>query len=158
MLSSFDLSFDLSEELNATVLKKTEITDSDSSLKLYIPTIMANIKKGTPDVSILTTNGKGVFKNANKKPALTSNKLYEKNYMEASINKDSNSGDIDSAVNMVTSYIKSSIDSSVHNISTKNVKYTINKGSTVRACFLNGKTSKLSYSLTNESSTTKKLK
>lgn len=160
MLSKFELDVDMTKEYNARVLKDTTLTGTkNATVKLYIPNLMSNIKKGnTPTTSIVKTKGSGVFKNANRKPVLTGLTLREQNFMTANINLDTTSEDIDSTVELITTYIKSSIDSDVQNISSKNIKYILKKGSKVRTCCLNGKVSKLSYTLTNESETVKELK
>ena len=102
---------------------------------------MANIKKGEPKTSILPTKGLNVFK-CEKKPKITGIILKERNYMETDMSTTDNVNDMASTVSMLSS-------------STKKVNYSIKKDSTVRAKFLNSKISKLSYSTTAESSTSK---
>jgi hypothetical protein len=158
LISTFELNYELSEEMNAEVLKQTTISgDSSVSLPVYINTVMANITKGTPEQKILKTVGSGVFKNGNRTPALTSQVLKEQNYITASIYKDSNADDVSKTTEAITSYLKSHIDSDVQTISSKSIKYVINKGSDVRVEFLNGKLSKLAFSITNSSGSVKSL-
>lgn len=140
MLSSFDIKYDFSEEMNATVVEDSTLTNNNQKVKLYIPTIMSGIQKGDPTLSVLSTLGRSVFCNANRKPALTSQVLKEQNYLESSINHDSNVTDIDSVIRSLT-------------YNEKYVNYRILKNSTVRAEFLNGKVSKLSFSTTNNTKT-----
>lgn len=157
MLSSFELNFDLNEEVNATNYEKTSL-DEESNIKVYIPTLMANIPHGDkPQISNLSTDGKDVFKNGSKKPALTGYILKELNYMEAKYNTEIASTDISSATAELTEYIKNNIDPSVHSINTKKYSYTIPEKSHLRVQFLNGKLSKLSYYITNDSNAEKSL-
>ena len=144
MISKFEFDLDLTKEMNATVLEDTDLTgDNTTELKLYIPLIMANITKGEPKSTSLVTKGNNIFKSV-KKPKITKAILKERNYLETDMNSLDNVGDMSSTVEMLSS-------------STKKVNYKINKNSTVRAKFLNGKISKLSYSTTSESSTTKSI-
>ena len=126
MLSKFNLNFDLSKTFNATILSNSVVSSRDTSVKLYIHTIMPNINKSEPSISLLRTNGYSVFKNGNKKPALTSNLLHEQNYLQSDILNDADT-----------------IDS--------NYSIEVKSGAQARAEFLNGKLRKLSYSLTSES-------
>ena len=140
MMSSFDLKYDFSEEMNGYVLQDSSLTSTNQTVKLYIPTVMNGIQKGDPTLSILRTNGKGIFCNSSKMPVLTSPVLKEKNYLESSINTSSNINDLDSTIRSLTK-------------DQKYVSYTIKKGSTVRAEFLNSKISKLSFKTTKDTKT-----
>lgn len=137
MISSLDIKYDLSEEMNASVIEDTRLTSSSQSVKLYIPNVMSGIKKGDPTISILNTNGSSVFCNGSKKPALTGQILREKNYLESTINMETNVNDLDTVVQSL----------SYHE---KYVSYNIDKNSIVRSQFLNNKVSKLSFTVTKD--------
>ncbi len=157
MLSSFELNFDLSEEMNAITYENTELK-KDTPIKIYIPTLMSGIPRGSkPEQYNLQTDGKGVFKNKTKKPVLTTNILKEQNYMKAKYNTETTSNDLDTVTNVLTDYLETHIDPDVHSISQKGFKYTIKKGSPIRVQFLNGKISKLSYYITSMTNAVKRL-
>lgn len=141
MISSFDLKYDFSEEMNAIVVENSELNSNYQRVKLFIPTIMNGIQKGDPTISILSTLGKSVFCNADKKPILTNPVLREQNYLESSINSTSNVNDLDSTIRSLTN-------------EEKQISYNIPKNATVRAQFLNGKVSKLSFNTTKETNAT----
>jgi hypothetical protein len=138
--SSFDFKYDFSEEMNGYVLENANLDKDNQKVKLYIPSVMNGIKKGDPTLSILKTNGKGVFCNSGRLPTLTSSTLKEKNYLESSLNVSSNISDLDVTVRSLTGNMKY-------------INYNIKKGSIVRTQFLNSKVSKLSFKTTKETKT-----
>jgi hypothetical protein len=158
MISKFDLNYDLTDEMNGTILETKALGSSGSnSVPIYIKTVMANITKGNPTDSVLSTAGSSVFKNANRKPALTKNVLTEQNYVTGTIYKDTNAGDVDKTTELITSYMKDHIDKRYHSITTQNILYEVSKGTTARVSYLNGKISKLCFSLTSNSGTSEAL-
>lgn len=139
-MSSFDLKYDFSEEMNGYVLEDSRLNNSNKGVKLYIPTVMNGIQKGEPTLSVLKTSGKGVFCNSGRLPITTSQVLREQNYLESDMNTSSIVNDLESTVRSLTKD-KSSLS------------YTIKKDSIVRTQFLNNKVSKLSFKTTKESNT-----
>jgi len=158
LISTFELNYDLTEEMNATVLKDKVLSGASDTVPLYIKTIMANIQKGDPMTSVLSTAGNSIFKNANRKPALTSNVLKEQNFLTGCVYKDTNAEDLSKTTKEITTYLQSHISPLVHSITPKQINYTLKKGSTVRASLLNGKLTKISYALTSTANINKTIK
>ena len=156
MISSIELNYDLSEEVNLVNFDQVVVTPT-VELFVHIPSIMPNIQDGSKSTSPCITNGSGVFKNANNKPSTTGNTLQEQNFMTAKYSSDTTSDTINTVTTAITDYLKESIDSEVQSISQKQFKYTINANSKLRGKFLNGKISKLNYFPTTGSDTLKEL-
>jgi hypothetical protein len=156
MISKFELNFDLSDEMQCDVLSTLSLT-STTKVPVYINKIMPNIPSGKPTIINLPTNGLGVFKNIERRPSITSPVLKEANYLNAGINMDTNSSDLESLTKNVTSYLSKAINPLVHSISTKSFDMTIQKGSTARVKFLNNKLSKLAFTVTKGSNIKKSL-
>ena len=166
MISSFDNDiFDLSGQMNAIVLKNVNVISSNPVIQVYIPKIMPNISKGEPKITKLQTKGVSIFKNADKKPVLTSHILHEKNYMETKFNASSNIDDLNNASENLLKEINSSIQklasvnelTDVSGSNNKSLTYTINKNSEIRVEFLNSKLNKLAYSTIDKTNATKNL-
>ena len=138
MISSIEFDQDFSKEVNGIILESFDAANTDK-VKLYLPNIMPNIQKGKPMISNLTTKGKDAFINKSIKPKLTSSVLRQKNYITAKISANTVAVDLTKSINQVTS-------------GTKKVAYIINANTTVRAKFLNAKLSKLSFSISNNTS------
>ena len=164
MITSFDKEvFDLSGQMNAVALNKVDIINSDDSIKVYIPKIMANIQKGEPKKTKVPINGKTVFKNANNYPANTSRILLEKNYLETNLNASSNIDDLDNTSKTIINELNSTIKkfASVNNLQSintdKNMSYTINENNELRVEFLNSKLDKLSFTIMDKTKADKEL-
>ena len=137
MISTYDITYDFSEEVNATIMEDTYISKNKNKLRVYIPTLMTGINKAEPHTSIVPTAGKSIFCNApENKPVFKSNILTEKNYIEADMQSNSNFQDIDKITKL---------------LSNKDLLYKIKKGSNVRVNFLNCKIDKAAYKFTGES-------
>lgn len=156
MISSIELNYDLSEEVNLVNFEQV-VVQPNVEVFVHIPSLMPNIKGGSKSTSPCNSAGSGVFKNANNKPSTTSNTLQEQNFMTAKYSSDTTSDTINTVTTAVTSYLKESIDSEVQSISQKQFKYTINANSKLRGKFLNGKISKLNYFPTTGSDTVKEI-
>lgn len=163
MISSFNKEiFDLTGQMNAVVLNKINAVD-DNHIKVHIPKIMPNISGGEPRISITQTKGYSVFKNANKRPAISGSVIREKNYFETKINAVSNIDDL----NIITEKIIKEINESLKEFANKNdlyniernkkLKYEIQKYTNIRVEFLNGKLDKLAFTLMDQTDSEKDL-
>lgn len=145
MISKFKLTVSLSEELYAENLTKVDIAKS-SKLKVYIPTVMSNTKKGDkgPGVYTLKTKGARVFANlGSQKPKISTTVLKAQNYLIATMTNGSKVLDIKNVVKEITKYLKTK-DS---NFNQKNISYVVKKDAPLNVKFLNGKLSKLTYNM-----------
>ena len=134
-----------------------------TKLQVYVPRVMANIKKGTPAITKLPTKGYSVFKNEGKIPKMTNVILQEKNYLETDFNASSSIDDVANSSNNLIG----EINSAFHDFASKNrlsstsinkkIKFTIRKNTELRVEFLNGKLNKLAYTLMDKSKTSKEL-
>lgn len=156
MISSIELNYNLSEEVNLVNYEQVELRP-DVKISVHIPSIMPNIQGGSKATTPCSSNASGVFKNANNKPSTTNSTLTEQNFLTAGYSSDTTSDTINTITNSITSYLMGSIDSEVQTIQPKQFKYTLNANSKLRGKFLNGKISKLSYFPTTNSDTTKEL-
>ena len=153
MISSIESQvYDLTGQMNAIALNKINALDESAKIKVYIPKIMANIEKGSPEIKKLQTKGKGVFKNANKKPSLTHTAIiYEKNYFETNLNASSNIDDLSSTSKQLMKEINESIQklAAVNDLQSvsqsKKMSYIINQNTELRVEFLNGKINRLAF-------------
>lgn len=137
MISTFNSTYNFRSEVNAIIMEDTYISKNKNSLRLYIPTMMTNIPSEEPITSIVPINGKSMFSNAPENtPVSRTNILTEKNYIEATLQSNSNFKDME----MITELL-----------SDKDLLYKISKGSPVRVQFLNGKADKPAYKFTGES-------
>lgn len=163
MITSFNSDiFDLTGQMNATVLNDVNAVDEEV-LKVHIPKIMPNIPQGLPKVTPLQTKGYSLFKNANKKPAISGSMISEKNFFETKFNSTSNVDDMNELTKKLLEEIKENFDlfASRNRLSTiqrkRKLKYKIKKFTPLRVEFLNGKLNRLTFNTMDQTKTEKKL-
>lgn len=80
MKSIFKLPYDISGEQSAFNIENINLVENEH-LKVYIPSLMCNIPKGSATTFITTTYNKPRFLNQGNTPPLTNPVLKEQNYM-----------------------------------------------------------------------------
>lgn len=163
MITSFKNElFDLTGQMNATALNKINAVNGET-LKIHIPKVMPNIPQGEPQITILQTKGYSVFKNANKKPAISGTVIREKNYFETSFNAVSNVDDLDELTKKLITELNEYVTEFAQRnrlspISRKKkLKYEIKKYTPLRVEFLNGKINRLAFTIMDQTGSKKEL-
>ena len=163
MITSFNNKlFDLTGQMNAVALNKINAVKNET-LKVHIPKIMPQIPQGDPQITILQTKGYSVFKNANKKPAISGSIIREKNYFETSFNSVSNIDDLDELTKKLIKELNEYVTEFAHtNLlrpinRKKKLKYEVKKDTPLRVEFLNGKINHLAFILMDQTESKKEL-
>lgn len=156
MISKLALEKSLTGDKAALNLMDVDLT-SENRIKVFIPTIMSNtLKKYKKPVEYpIRTKGSRVFKNQSHKPKTTKNVIKAQNYLIASMAHNASILNTKKAIEEVTKYFADS------NHKKKTVSYKIKKESVVTVKFLDGKVSKLAYTvsgITNPSISLKSIK
>lgn len=164
MITSFNNEvYNMTGQMNALAVNTSNILNETEKLKVYIPKVMINIEKGEPVIKKLQTKGYSVFKNANKKPTLSSPILNEKNYFETNFNASSNVDDLNStSINILNEINQSINELAIKNNLTgvnvnKKMNYYIKKDTELRVEFLNGKINRLAFTTMDKTKTKKDL-
>lgn len=130
MNTKFNLLQDLSIETSAVIVEDSDISYPGETVKVYIPSLMVNIKKGEPCTSIASSQGYMIFKNDKQcRPRNTSNVLKQQNYLDAVLLNNSN-------INVIKKEKETG---------EKYIPY----GTVIRTEFSNGKLSKLCFNTDN---------
>lgn len=91
MVTRFDDKFDFDDTFNAEVIESVAYSGEETIVKVYIPVLMSDIMHGDPGIAFLTSPSNRVFVNTDDTiPITTSNRIYEKNYLNSKIKSNAN--------------------------------------------------------------------
>ena len=146
MLSKLNLNYNFEEETLGYVVEKVNKPKGGSIIKLYIPRIMQNIKKGQPKITVSKVQHNNCFINAPECKPTISGIFKEKNYLTGILENNSSVTQI--SVTEKKTYTMLDVNEEEYTAETIINQY-IPEGASVRCIFKNGKLSSLRVNTDN---------